>query len=309
MKKFIALILVCLAMMLAACSSRKSGKQIVLGWVCPAIAGNEMYTVVTDEMQRLAQNAGVKLISSDAQMDEAKQVKAVEDFIAQGVNAIIIDALNPDSIDPYIVKAQNAGIKIVAGGTGIYHYDAWGLVDQVLAGECAAEEAVKYINTKFGGAAKIGYLSCPTNINITDRMTGYNNVLKVKSPDSEIKIDLSAITKEEGVTQTENIMQAHPDIRVLMIGHEDAALGAVEALRGMGYKDEDFGIFTVNGSPTGIKLVSENTMLRCTVRFELEKIPSQMINASIDLINGKPVPKMIPVSPMAVTIENAKDFL
>jgi len=296
-------------MTLAACTSRKTEKQIVIGWICSSIAGSEMYTAVTNEMQRLAQEAGVRFVPIDAQMSEARQVQAMEDFIAQGVNAIILDAMNPVSIDPYVLQAQDAGIKIVASGMELLHYDAWGLVDQQLAAEVCAEEAVKYINAKFGGAAKIGFLSFSTDQNLALREVGFNKVIKEKLPNSEILIVLTALLREEGVTQTENMMQAHPDIRVIMVANENCAFGAIEAIRGMGYRDDDFGIFTVNGSDYGIRLVSENTMLRCNVRFELEKIPYDIFNAALDLANGRPVPRQIPVSPMAVTIENAKDFL
>ena len=313
MKKALALILVlCLALSLVACGGNTAAEKkedITIAFAGSIIAGNEMYTGVVAACTEIAKAEGVKYVTHDAQMNEAEQIKGIENFIAQQVDVIIIDAINPASLEPYIQEAMNAGIGIIASGVELQSYDVFCCVDQKLTGIVAAEEAVKWINEKLGGEAKIGYLSSESNVNLIEREVGYDEVLEAAGMLDNVVANLAAETVEQGMKQTENMLQANPDIKVIIAGSEDAAFGALEAVKGMGLATEDFGIFTINGTDSAIQMIKDGEVLRCTVRFQFEKIPEDNMSAALALARGEEIDKIKQVSVEAVTIENASNFV
>ena len=56
---------------------------------------------------------GIKLIVGDGQNDPSKQTALVDDYIAQKVNVLIINAVEKDALAPAVKRAMDAGIKVV----------------------------------------------------------------------------------------------------------------------------------------------------------------------------------------------------
>ena len=71
-------------------------------------------TTLRDAMtEYAASQPGVELIAVDSKEDVATQLGQVENFVAQGVDAIIIIPANTDAADPMTKAAQDAGIPLV----------------------------------------------------------------------------------------------------------------------------------------------------------------------------------------------------
>ncbi|HEY8540760.1 MAG TPA: substrate-binding domain-containing protein, partial [Pseudothermotoga sp.] len=63
--------------------------------------------------QSMARELGITLLEATAHGDMARMVTMVENFIAQKVDAIIIDHGRPDPLMPKIQEALDRGIKVV----------------------------------------------------------------------------------------------------------------------------------------------------------------------------------------------------
>ena len=57
---------------------------------------------------------GIKLIVGDGQNDPSVQTALVDNFITQGVDVIIINAVEKDALAPAVKRAMDAGIKVIA---------------------------------------------------------------------------------------------------------------------------------------------------------------------------------------------------
>ena len=63
--------------------------------------------------EEVAAERGVELIVYDAENKVDKQTSLVEDLIAQGVDAIMTDPINVESLTPALEEAKAAGIPVV----------------------------------------------------------------------------------------------------------------------------------------------------------------------------------------------------
>ncbi|MDP4093093.1 MAG: ABC transporter substrate-binding protein [Bacillota bacterium] len=124
MKKLITVLLVAaLVLGLTACGSKDStasaksaasGKLIKVGFAqCKADESDWRKANTKSVQEALSEANGFKLIMADSNNDAAKQASDVQSFIDQGVDYIIIAAVNKDGWDTVLKNAQAAKIPVV----------------------------------------------------------------------------------------------------------------------------------------------------------------------------------------------------
>ncbi len=86
------------------------GKKIGVSW---ASFQEERWKIDEAAMKAAIEAAGDEYISADAQSSSAKQLTDIEALVAQGANALIINAWDKDAIAPAIELAANEGIPVV----------------------------------------------------------------------------------------------------------------------------------------------------------------------------------------------------
>ena len=86
------------------------GKKIGVSW---ASFQEERWKIDEAAMKAAIEAAGNEYISADAQSSSAKQLTDIEALIAQGANALIINAWDKDAIGPAIEQAAAEGIPVV----------------------------------------------------------------------------------------------------------------------------------------------------------------------------------------------------
>jgi ribose transport system substrate-binding protein len=88
--------------------------------------------VATTELKKINPNVNVTVLGYD--YDLGKQFTQIDNFIAAGVDFIILNPGDPKAIAPAIKKAQAAGVPVVAVDTVAEGADAAVTTDNVQAG-------------------------------------------------------------------------------------------------------------------------------------------------------------------------------
>ena len=79
-------------------------------------ATHEWYQNVIKGMKAHGKELGIDVEVQDSNLDIAKQVAATEDFIAKGVDVLIITPVNEEGVVPLLRKAKAANIPVVLEG-------------------------------------------------------------------------------------------------------------------------------------------------------------------------------------------------
>ena len=98
------------ALLLGGCSGAKKGPVIGVSLLN---VSNEFIVMLNKSMDEKAKQLGVELIVNDAQRSAERQVQQVESFVAQKVDAIILNPCEVEASSPAVDKAIAAGIPIV----------------------------------------------------------------------------------------------------------------------------------------------------------------------------------------------------
>ncbi|SEE71054.1 monosaccharide ABC transporter substrate-binding protein, CUT2 family [Rhizobiales bacterium GAS188] len=160
--------------------------------------------------------------------DLGKQVTQIDNFIAAGVDLILLNPGDPKAIGAAIKKAQAAGITVVAVDTAAEGADATVTTNNVQAGEIACQ----YIVDKLGGKGDVIIENGPQVSAVIDRVVGCKNVLsknagiKVLSNDQDAKG-----SREGGLTVAQGYLTRFQKIDAIFAINDPQAIGTDLAAR------------------------------------------------------------------------------
>jgi len=266
---------------------------------------NPFFSAMDKGAKRAAEAIGAKVNTQDAQLDLANQNTQIDAFIQQGVNLIVISAVDESGIEPAIARAKEAGIIVVAVDTPAKGADAVVMTNAVQAGEKSCE----YLFTKMGGSGNVLLVDGTPIQTIIDRITGCKNVAK-KFPD--IKIVGQQASKNDrasGLTVTTDMLTANPDVKGIFGMNDPSALGATLAVEQAG-KSSSIIVTGVDGSPEAVtELKREGSAFIGTATQAPGKMVEEAVKIAQDIANGKPpAEKTILIPSELVTRDNVGQY-
>ncbi|PLU24801.1 sugar ABC transporter substrate-binding protein [Sinorhizobium medicae] len=228
MRKFIAFALGTVASIVIAASAHAETIKIGLsnGWV-----GSEWRTQMIDEAKAAAakwkeKGVDVEVSVQSANVDVPGQIAHIRNFIAEGVNAIIVNPNSPTAFDPIFAQAKEAGILVIATDAEVSSPDAIYVgIDQTAWGWRAET---------LGGKGKVvainGVAGHPAN---EMRVAGYKSVFK-DHPDIQVVNEVNANWDQaQGQQAMQNILATYPDINGVLV-QDGMAAGAWKSITDAG---------------------------------------------------------------------------
>ncbi|MBW7962848.1 ABC transporter substrate-binding protein [Bradyrhizobium sp. BR 10261] len=212
------------AMALALTTAPASAKELKSIGVSLGSMGNPFFVALSKgaEFEAKKTNPNVKITTVGFEYDLGKQVTQIDNFIAAGVDLILLNPGDPKAIGPAIKKAQAAGIVVVAVDTAAEGADATVTTNNVQAGEIACQ----YIVDKLGGKGDVIIENGPQVSAVIDRVTGCKNVfgknpgIKVLSSDQDGKG-----SREGGLTIAQGYLTRFPKIDAIFAINDPQAIG------------------------------------------------------------------------------------
>lgn len=253
---------------------------------------NPFFVSMADGAEAKAKELGIDLTVVDAGNDTAKQTSDIEDLIAKNIKVLIVNPEDSASVAPIVTDAMAAGIKVIAVDRYVEGLDVDCFIgtDNVKAGEAAG----KYFLEKVGEGAKIAILEgIPGASSAIDRNQGFLNAV-------EGKVDIVAsqtanYNRAEGLTVTENILQAHPDITGILAANDEMGLGALEAVEAAGkVPGKDILVTGFDAGDDARQAVKDGKML-FTVEQQTTRMGEMAVESALKMMNGETVEKNIPI--------------
>ena len=205
----------------------------------------------TESIKSEAKARGYKLKYSDGQAVQANQIAAVRDFIAQGVDGIILAPKTSTGWEPVLKEAQEAKIPVVLVDRDIEAPKDLVVTfigsDFVLEGEMVAKMMIEDLGE---GPLRVAELQGQPGADPTiDRKKGFENVIN-KYPKIEIILSQTGeFNRTQGKQVMEAFLQAAGDkIDVVYAHNDDMAIGAIQAIKEYGKKPgSDIYVASIDG--------------------------------------------------------------
>ena len=126
-------------------------------------AETEWFRTIELGIRAAADKAGAKVLVGNARAQVDTEAQIVDNFVARGVDAIIISALNPTSSVPALKRAVDNGVKLVDYNTTIDSpiMTTFVGVDNTELGAQMGRYIADYVKDKMSGNAKIALITIP----------------------------------------------------------------------------------------------------------------------------------------------------
>lgn len=266
---------------------------------------NPFFSAMDKGAKDAAAKIGATLNTQDAQLDLANQNTQIDAFIQQGVNLIVISAVDEAGIAPAIQRAKEAGVIVIAVDTPAHGADAVVMTNAVQAGEKSCD----YLFQQMGGKGEVLLVDGTPIQTIIDRINGCKTVAK-NYPD--IKIVGQQASKNDrasGLAVTTDMLTANPDVTGIFGMNDPSALGAVLAVEQAG-KTGQIKVTGVDGSPEAVaELTREGSPFIGTATQNPAEMVRQAVKIAVDMTEGKmPAEKTVLIPSVLVTRETVKDY-
>ena len=266
---------------------------------------SDFFKTIADSIEEEAVKEGNKVVVSEASQDSAKQIQIVEDFIAQGVDAVFLNPVDRDAITPALQELKEAGIPVINFDSSVADLslvDAYVATDNYQAGVLCAEAMLG----DFPDGGEIAILNYPANSACNDREQGF---LETVGDTYEVVATFDAQgTVEDGQKITADILEAHPDLVAIFSINDQAGMGAYASVIGA---DKEVAIYGVDGNPDAKTVINqEGSIYKMSAAQSPIKMGKTCYEVAQKLIAGETLDSFqVDVDVFAITIDNVADYL
>jgi inositol transport system substrate-binding protein len=265
-------------------------------------------TTMRDAMTAYAEaNPGIELVMVDSKEDVATQLGQVENFVAQGLDAIVLVPANTDATDPMTQAATEAGIPLVYVNRkpanlpdGVAYVGS----DSIDAGIFQME----WIAEKLGGKGNVVILMGNLSQEAAQQRTAGVKQVVEKFPDIKItKEQTGNWDRAQGLAVMENWLATGDQIDAVASNNDEMAIGALSAIEAAG----KLGEIIVGGVDASADALAEMDKGRLNVTvFQNAKGQGQGgIAAAASLVCGDTFEQVTWIPYELVTPENYKDYM
>ena len=269
---------------LAVVTSAASAKELKSVGLTLGTLGNPFFVAVAKGAEAKAKeiNPNVKVTATSADYDLNKQFSQMDNFIAAGVDLILLNAADPRAILPAVKRAQQAGIVVVAVDVAAAGADATVQTNNTQAGQLACE----HLAEKIGGKGNVIIQNGPQVSAVIDRVKGCKEVLakhsaiKILSDDQDGKGD-----REGGLRVMQGHLTRFPDIAGVFTINDPQAIGSDLAAKQLNRKT--LVITSVDGAPDLEAALKGESLIAASSSQDPYAMAQQAIAIGYDIMNGK----------------------
>ena len=250
---------------------------------------------------------GVEVIFVDSKEDVAVQLGQVENFITQGVDAIVVVPANTDATDPMTQAALDAGIPLVYVNrkpANLPEGIAFVGSDSIDAGIFQME----WIAEALGGKGNVVILNGNLSQEAAQMRTEGVKQVAANFPDIALTKEQSGNwSREEGLAIMENWLASGDPIDAVASNNDEMAIGALAAIEAAG----KLGEIIVGGVDASADALAEMDAGRLNVTVFQNAVGQGEggIAAAIALARGEAIDQITWIPYELVTPENYKEYM
>lgn len=287
--------------------------------VSMALFDDNFLTVLRNGMQDYAKGMdGVSLQIEDAQNDVGKQLNQIQNFVASGVDAIIVNPVDTDATVAMSQAAAEAGIPLVYVNRQPVNLEqlpekqAFVGSDERESGTLQAKEICRLLKEqgKGGGAKAVVMMGELSNQAARMRTQDVHDVLATPEC-SFIKIvdeQTANWMRTQGADLMTNWLSAGVQFDAVFSNNDEMAIGAIQAMKTAGISMDDVVVGGIDATADALAAMQAGD-LDVTVFQNAAGQGHGAVDAALKLARGEPVEHKIYVPFELVTPANLADYL
>ncbi len=262
-----------------------AGQRVTVAMM-PKSKGNAYFIACRKGAEEAARELGLDLIwDGPTDPDPAKQNEVIDTWITRGVDVIAVSVENREGISSVLRKARQRGIKVVTWDSDAETDARDFLVNQATPqgiGQTLMDHAARILDGK-------GKFAIITASLTAANMIAWQKEIEKRRAEKYPDIQLAALRpcddlQKKAFDEANTILNAHPDVKLIMAICSPAVPGAAEAVKQSGRKDvKVIGL----GLPNDNKRYVHAGITDCIVLWNTMDLGYLTVYASAALKTGK----------------------
>lgn len=246
---------------------------------------NPYWKAEVDTAVGVAEGLGYETTVNAHGNDPDQQNQFIDAAISQQVEAIILDPAGAQESVGAVQKATDAGIPVFLVNAEIAEQGI--AKSQIVTNNAqgATLGAQAWADAMGGEGTYVELFGNPTDNNAQVRSDGYAGVLS-QYPELElVQTETANWDRAEGKQKMEIMLSAHPDIKGVISGNDEMALGAIQALKDAGR--EDVLVLGFDGNQDAVNAVLAGDMVATVLQPIVEATTAAVEQADSYLRTGE----------------------
>ena len=249
----------------------------------------------------------IELKVFDGQADDAKENAAIENAIANGYDAIIVQPNNGEAQRPYVEKIVQAGLVAITTNSRIEGIEGASSVDADPYNQ--AQVNAELALTQVPENAKVVVLKGPSgNFHADQRRIAWQEVFFDQRPDVQIVgEDFANWNKDEAMALMEDWTTAHGKIDAVISMNDNMAAGALEVVKGNPtYKDMQ--VYGVDGTAEACLLIQDGSMTSTCLQSAID-LAALNLDTVHKLLTGEETQIDTDIEEVLITADNVDEYV
>ena len=249
----------------------------------------------------------IELKVFDGQADDAKENAAIENAIANGYDAIIVQPNNGEAQRPYVEKIVQAGLVAITTNSRIEGIEGASSVDADPYNQ--AQVNAELALTQVPENAKVVVLKGPSgNFHADQRRIAWQEVFFDQRPDVQIVgEDFANWNKDEAMALMEDWTTAHGKIDAVISMNDNMAAGALEVVKGNPtYKD--MLVYGVDGTAEACLLIQDGSMTATCLQSAID-LAALNLDTVHKLLTGEETQIDTDIEEVLITADNVDEYV
>lgn len=287
-----------------ASGANPGGKEVKKVGLMLQDISNPFFAAMQTGMQAEAKAQGFEINVQDGRQDLGTQNDQIDAFISQGVQLILINAVDSEGIGSAVARAQAAGIVVVAVDVDAKGADAAVTTDNVMAGKQACEALIE----KIGGKGNILFIEGTPTTAPQDRVKGCDEVVKANPGVTILARQAGKNDRASGLALATDMLTANKDVQGIFAINDPEGLGADLAIQQA--NRTGITVVGVDGSPEAVKALEDpKSSFWATPAQDPAGMAKKAYEVGKDIVAGnKPAERITLLEPKLVTRDNVKDY-
>ncbi|SLN29108.1 sugar ABC transporter substrate-binding protein [Roseisalinus antarcticus] len=261
---------------------------------------------------------GVDIQVEDAQNDVARQLDQINNFIASGVDAIIVNAVDTSATQAMSAAAESAGVPLVYVNREPINVDelpdnqAFVASNEIESGTLAAFEGCKMLRAAgYAGGADIYILMGElSNQAAVQRTKDFHDVISMDMCSFINIVDEQTAnwSRDEATDLMTNWLSSGDEFQAVFANNDEMAIGAIQALKASGVAMDDVIVTGVDATQDALVSMSQGE-LDVTVFQDAAGQGTGALNAALALAAGEEVDQKVYIPFILVTPDNMGEFM
>jgi ribose transport system substrate-binding protein len=266
------------------------------------------FNQMNEGAKQAAQKAGAKLVIFNANNDPAAQNNAIDDYIQQKVQGIIVDAIDVNGIMPAVKAAAAANIPVIAVDAILPEGPQKSQVgvDNGQGGAMAARFLADYVKQNMHGKAELGIVGALNSFIQNLRQKGFQDAIKADPGIHLVQVVDGRNIQDNAMSVSETLLTGNPQLNAIYATGEPALIGALAAVESQGRADT-VKVVGWDLSAAAIRAIDKGYLL-AVVQQDPSLMGAAAVDALVTLEKGGSVPKTINTKLTLVTKANVDPY-